>query len=458
MSGTLYFSEAYEVLDLVNAERAKNNLGALEMDEELLEVAMYRAAECSVKFSHTRPDGTPCFTASDKMSAENIAAGQTSAESVFQSWMGSSGHKDNILASASKSIGIGCFVDDSGQICWVQCFSPDAAKKVSNPGYNLEGSAIIYFVRDVDTDKVMRIAGNTALGTMEAVSGQFNAESVDAAIVATVDGFWDALTASSVAGLQQCPVLLSDPSELSDETISALKELGVKKVYISGGTAAVSPKVEEQIKSIVGSTERMAGADAIHTALDTYEKGKKINGGWGKTAIVATSQTYHDALSASPYAYASQSPIFLTNSSTKELDADVEKAIKDGGFARVLICGGTAAIPSSVEEQLSGLEIVRKGGATAYETSVEIAKWCLSEGMTAEHVGVATATGYWDALAGAALCGYNNSVIVLADKENKNAVDAFIKPQKGSVSSAFVYGGPMAVLPSTFNAVAEALA
>ena len=60
------YGQAYEVLDLVNAERAKEGLSPLAMDRGLLEAAMQRAVEISYYFSHERPDGTDCWTASPK--------------------------------------------------------------------------------------------------------------------------------------------------------------------------------------------------------------------------------------------------------------------------------------------------------------------------------------------------------------------------------------------------------
>jgi hypothetical protein len=39
--------------------------------------------------------------------AENIAAGQTSADAVFQAWMNSAGHRANILNPQARELGIG---------------------------------------------------------------------------------------------------------------------------------------------------------------------------------------------------------------------------------------------------------------------------------------------------------------------------------------------------------------
>ena len=67
ISGTRDYQKAYEVLALVNAERKKAGLGELKMEKSLLDTAMVRAEEQAVLFSHTRPNGTSCFSANAKM-------------------------------------------------------------------------------------------------------------------------------------------------------------------------------------------------------------------------------------------------------------------------------------------------------------------------------------------------------------------------------------------------------
>ena len=116
-----------EVIELVNKERQKAGKSALISDDTLNEIAQMRAEEITKKFSHTRPDGTSCFTAFEDAgivnvySAENIAAGQKNANEVMKSWMNSSGHKKNILNSDYTKIGVGC-VKSGGKYYWVQVF------------------------------------------------------------------------------------------------------------------------------------------------------------------------------------------------------------------------------------------------------------------------------------------------------------------------------------------------
>lgn len=123
---------AEEVLKLVNEERAKENLDPLVMDEGLVRVAKIRGLEISWPghFSHTRPDGSVCFTAADGLElwayGENIAAGYPTPEDVMDGWMNSPGHRANILTDYFECIGIACVytpVSNGGYAYnWVQFF------------------------------------------------------------------------------------------------------------------------------------------------------------------------------------------------------------------------------------------------------------------------------------------------------------------------------------------------
>lgn len=130
--GKCDYAMAFEVLDIVNAERKKAGLGTLAMDKTMLECAMQRAAECAVYYSHTRPNGESCFTViKEHMGAgENIAAGYFTAAEVMSDWMNSDGHRANILTASYQSMGVGVFkIGD--YYYWCQIFN--GMKKQSSP-------------------------------------------------------------------------------------------------------------------------------------------------------------------------------------------------------------------------------------------------------------------------------------------------------------------------------------
>ena len=115
------YGYSFEVLEQVNDLRASQGLKPLKMNPQMLEDAMQRSSELAVKFSHTRPDGSACFTVNSEMLGENIAVGQSTPAAVMQSWVNSPGHYANIMTSYYDSIGIGCVVHN-GVIYWTQIF------------------------------------------------------------------------------------------------------------------------------------------------------------------------------------------------------------------------------------------------------------------------------------------------------------------------------------------------
>ena len=120
-SGSSMSAMAAEVATQVNAERAKYGLSSLTVSDELTRAACVRASEIVRQFSHTRPDGSSCFTVSGAAYGENIAKGQSSADRVMAAWMSSEGHRANILRESYGSIGV-CALKVNGVIYWVQLF------------------------------------------------------------------------------------------------------------------------------------------------------------------------------------------------------------------------------------------------------------------------------------------------------------------------------------------------
>ncbi|MBU5435328.1 CAP domain-containing protein [Pseudoflavonifractor sp. MSJ-37] len=106
-----------EVLRLVNEARAAEGLSALTTRDDLTAVAQLRAEELTEHYSHTRPDGTSCFTALDEAGiscrtfGENIAAGYTTPAAVVDGWMNSPGHYANIMNASFRYLGVGYAYD-----------------------------------------------------------------------------------------------------------------------------------------------------------------------------------------------------------------------------------------------------------------------------------------------------------------------------------------------------------
>ena len=117
-----------EVLKLVNQYRNQNGLPSVTLDASLCKAAEVRAKEIKTSFSHTRPNGSSCFTVLGELgisyggAGENIAYGQSSPSEVMTAWMNSSGHRANILGSSFTKLGVGVY-SSGGTLYWAQMFT-----------------------------------------------------------------------------------------------------------------------------------------------------------------------------------------------------------------------------------------------------------------------------------------------------------------------------------------------
>lgn len=267
VSGTLDYGAALDMLDLVNQERANEGKDSLVIDKQLTELAMKRAIEISTYFSHTRPNGTDNFTVFDGLDypgarGENILAGYSSASGAFSGWMGSSGHKANMMRDGYKSVGIGCF-EGNGVYYWVQIFAETEyegqvkreTKQVSEQINIYKGyiSTLSLYVRTKNVTGVPYLDVND---TADAIVRLYNQEweSPIANIAVTCDNFKFESTDTSVArvddkGHIQCvgpgmaTIRLTYGDIVDEETIRVLYE--TKSIIIP---EHVDLKVGEEVK------------------------------------------------------------------------------------------------------------------------------------------------------------------------------------------------------------------
>lgn len=121
-----------EVMRLTNAERRKAGCGSLTASSQLTQAARGHSRDMvdNGYFSHSGRDGSSAGDRIERVGyrwrtyGENIAQGQTSAQSVMSGWMNSSGHRANILNCSFTQIGVGLSRGSSGggPMTWTQVF------------------------------------------------------------------------------------------------------------------------------------------------------------------------------------------------------------------------------------------------------------------------------------------------------------------------------------------------
>ena len=188
-----------------------------------------------------------------------------------------------------------------------------------------------------------RLSGTTAAGTAVALfeEGAKQGTWSDTAVVATSDGYWDALSISSFAYAKNAPIFLTNGTHtLSDETLAAIKKGGFKHVLIVGGERSVAPSVEKQLGTLL--EKRLKGDNAIATsaAIANYELAHGMgNEGFG----VATAEGYWDALCGAALCGQKNAVLVLALPGRNEaIDAAI--AGKGADITLAYVFGGEASI------------------------------------------------------------------------------------------------------------------
>ena len=128
----LLTAQEWDVLLLTNRERLRCGLAPVSSTPFLQEACDTRADEIAALFSHTRPDGSDCFSVlaghSRSKLGEHIAAGYPTPADAVQGWMNSPGHRRNILSADFAHMGVGHAYHASGAYgnYWVQLFYTDS--------------------------------------------------------------------------------------------------------------------------------------------------------------------------------------------------------------------------------------------------------------------------------------------------------------------------------------------
>ena len=248
--------------------------------------------------------------------------------------------------------------------------------------------------------QVDRIAGDGPTATAVAVS-QDSAASGGAVVIARDDVYADSLAGGPLATRLDAPLLLSDRDALSPVTRTEVERLGAERAVLLGGTAALSPAVEQELDSMGVAVDRVGGVNRFATAARIAAE---VGTATGEVLVVEgehadPARGWPDAMAASALAAYRADPIVLVN--RDRLPQETVDAITASGAERAAIVGGDAAVSPAVAEDLAartGAEVRRIDGATRYATSEAVVAASVDAGMDASTLWFATGTDWRDAL------------------------------------------------------------
>ncbi|MEG0250972.1 MAG: cell wall-binding repeat-containing protein [Peptostreptococcus sp.] len=188
------------------------------------------------------------------------------------------------------------------------------------------------------------------------------------AVLANGKKYTDVLTATVLANERNCPILLTDTDNITDETLAELKRRGTGDVIISGGEKSVSKKVTDQLSDY--NVIRYAGRDRYGTAREIGKEVRRLSGNEYSVMLV-DGTNFPDVITISALATQKRAPILI--SEPQKLNKTTENTMKDWKINSVSIGGEKSSISKDIEDHLNKdlkiKSVERLGGKNRYETA-----------------------------------------------------------------------------------------
>ncbi|WP_190276769.1 cell wall-binding repeat-containing protein [Catenulispora acidiphila] len=299
------------------------------------------------------------------------------------------------------------------------------------------------------------------------------AGSAGAVVLARGDQFADALTGIPLASYRHASLLVTPggPGATLDPRVAAeiQRVLGPgtgKTVYLLGGTAALPQGIADYItKTLHYRVVRYAGTDRYATALIIAKTGLDNPG----RIVAARGDDFADALTAGPLAAdkltdASGKPaaIVLTQGPAEKATVDPATAAyirsKERTAGAVTAVGGGAWTALQQPAMYVAGAVTGIVGGDRYGTATAVANAWGTNTQNKYTIGLATGTGFADALTGGALTAHANGPLLLTDPAVLSPATAnYLRAYGTSIATIDVFGGPTAIAPTVINAVYQQL-
>ncbi len=260
--------------------------------------------------------------------------------------------------------------------------SPEAASEIERIAIGDHGAGVIVLggeaaipesvvnqVKQIsNVADVKRVSGETRIETGLAVYQEGHGSWGDTAIVASVDGYADALSIGPFAAYNRAPIFGARNGVITDEEVQAIKDGGFTKIVVMGGDASVN---FDALKAQLGDGlqyTRLAGQTRYETSAETVT--------WETTGVgdeatfapnrlliydgmaVAGGENFPDALS-SINVLGNEGSVLLLVDETYPWNAEITKANIDslvaankGSIYHGYVLGGQVAVPDSLMAEL----------------------------------------------------------------------------------------------------------
>ena len=228
-----------------------------------------------------------------------------------------------------------------------------------------------------------RVAGVDRINTAVEVSKKYY-KSAETVIIANYEKFADSLSASALSKALKAPILLVQKDQLDSVVAQEIKRLGAKNVVVIGGEQSVD-KAKNSLSKY--NVQTIAGSDRYETSAKIAQEIIKRTG--TTQAVIASGETFADALTVAPLANKNNMPILLVQpNNIPKATQEVLKQIKNA-----IIVGGEKTISNQVANKLPNP--TRIAGANRYETAKKIYEYGFKDRT---EVNIANGTNFADSL------------------------------------------------------------
>ncbi|WP_191557042.1 cell wall-binding repeat-containing protein [Metabacillus idriensis] len=266
-------------------------------------------------------------------------------------------------------------------------------------------------------------------------------------VIATGKNYPDALSATPLAHKNKAPLLLTDTNTLPAVVKSELKRLGTKKVILVGGASVITANVEKELKAAgITTISRISGKDRYATSVNIAKQLGAVD-----RAVVATGESFADALSIAPIAASKTMPILLTKKNA--IPDSVNQYVKSSKMKQTFVIGGAGVVPDKIAKGFPNHK--RISGATRYETNSSIIKYFAAD-LNMESPFIATGANYPDALSGSAAAAVHGNPMILTNPKaaEQTTIDT-LAAYADSAKMYYIIGGENALPESAIASLFE---
>jgi len=299
---------------------------------------------------------------------------------------------------------------------------------------------------------VERISGDSRVATAVAASRSTFANGATQVVLACAEAFADALSAVPLTARLAAPFLLVD-RRTQGAVEEEIRRLGAQHAVLIGGYGVLPVVVELELQQAGLTVERFAGDGRYHTAARVA---RRLGPGSQDDAVLASGETFADALPAGPFAAITATPVLLT--APGSLPPDTDAILRAMDVRATWVVGGQAAVHDEVMAVLPGAQ--RISGPDRYSTSVAVARAMLDHGGALQTVALASGHEFADALVAAALAAHHRGPLLLVDGQDAMSADvvyAFLREQRGQIGRAVLVGDTQALHADVERRIKESL-